>query len=62
MDNQEKGTWEKRHRYSNLWHFRCSKCRMTCPQSSKEEPTYQFCPHCSAPMELERGHKNEKTV
>ena len=49
----EKGTWEKRYRYANLWNFRCSECMMTCPQSSKETPTYEFCPHCGKPMEIE---------
>lgn len=50
---KEKGTWEKRYRYANLWNFRCSECMMTCPQSAKETPTYEFCPHCGKPMEIE---------
>lgn len=54
MSEQEKGTWEKRYRYANLWHFRCSECAKTCAQSSREEPTYEFCPHCANPMEIEK--------
>lgn len=56
MDEQ-KGTWEKRYRYANLWCFRCNLCRMTCPHSQSEEPQYRFCPHCGKPMEI----KNEVT-
>ena len=52
MNNQTKGTWEKKYRYANIWHFRCSECHITCPQGSKEEPTYEFCPHCAKPMQL----------
>lgn len=50
----EKGVWEKRYRYANLWNFRCSECMMTCPQSAKETPTYEFCPHCGKPMDIEQ--------
>lgn len=57
MNDEEKGTWERRYRYANLWNFRCSKCMMTCPQSSKETPTYEFCPHCANPMEIEKKEK-----
>ena len=52
MNNQTKGTWEKKYRYANIWHFRCSECHITGPQGSKEEPTYEFCPHCAKPMQL----------
>jgi rRNA maturation endonuclease Nob1 len=51
--NKRKGKWIRRYRYANLWNFRCSECMMTCPQSSKETPTYEFCPHCGNPMEIE---------
>jgi hypothetical protein len=52
MNNEEKGTWQKRYRYANLWHFRCSNCSMTCAQSSREQPTYAYCPHCAKPMQI----------
>jgi rRNA maturation endonuclease Nob1 len=52
-ENSNKGTWEKRYRYVNLWNFRCSECMMTCPHSAKETPTYEFCPHCGKQMKIE---------
>lgn len=62
MNNQTKGTWEKKYRYANIWHFRCSECHITCPQSSKEEPTYEFCPHCAKPMQLGSEVENAERV
>ena len=54
MDNEEKGTWEKRYRYANLWSFRCSSCGKTCPHSQFEVPKYDFCPHCGKQMKIEK--------
>lgn len=60
MSEEVKSVWERRYRYANLWNFRCSKCMMTCPQSEKETPTFEFCPHCGKPMDLGKdGKKNE---
>lgn len=53
MDNEEKGTWEKRYRYANLWCFRCSKCGKTSPNSQFEVPQYEFCPRCGKEMFIE---------
>lgn len=46
------GTWQRRYRYSAIWHFRCSECQMTSARSQKEHPTYRICPHCGAQMEI----------
>ena len=48
--NKKHGQWEKRYRYANIWHFRCSECKKTSAHSSDEKPIYLFCPHCSAVM------------
>lgn len=60
MSEQEKGTWEKRYRYANLWSFRCSFCKKTCPQSQCEVAQYAFCPHCGKPMQVGSEVKNEQ--
>ena len=52
IEEVEKGTWEKRYRYANLWSFRCSCCQKTCPHSQCELPQYSFCPNCGNPMKL----------
>ena len=57
MNNDEKGTWQKRYRYAYIWSFRCSWCNMTCPHSQREVPQYHFCPHCGKPMEIEIKEK-----
>lgn len=57
MNNEEKGTWEKRYRYANLWNFRCSLCMKTCPHSQCELPQYKFCPNCGKPMTLTEKEK-----
>ena len=54
MDNEEKGTWEKRYRYANLWIFRCSICNKSCAHSQCEVPKYDFCPHCGKQMKIEK--------
>ena len=58
----KKGEWEKRYRYNNTWNFRCSECKKTCPQSAREEPTYEFCPHCGIPMKVGGECENEKSM
>lgn len=54
----ERGIWERRYRYANLWNFRCSECNMTCPQSAKEVAVFEFCPHCGKRMELVKEDEN----
>lgn len=51
------GHWQKRYRYANLWHFRCSVCEKTSPHSQRETPVYKFCPHCSSKMQIDIGDK-----
>lgn len=51
------GLWQKRYRYANIWHFRCSVCGKTSPQSQYETPLYSFCPHCNSKMQLNVGSK-----
>jgi hypothetical protein len=46
------GTWERRYRYSTIWHFCCSECHKTSAHSQKRRPTNKICPHCGALMEL----------
>lgn len=50
--SEEKGNWEKRYRYANLWSFRCSFCAMTCAHTQSETPQYPYCPHCGKPMNV----------
>lgn len=47
-----RGTWVKRYRYSNIWHFMCDKCKKTCPHSQSQTPAYRYCPNCNSPMNI----------
>lgn len=54
---KEPGIWEKRHRYSNIWHFCCSRCGKTSPQSQYDKPQYAFCPYCGEKMQIPKEVK-----
>ena len=56
-DERKIGCWQKRYRYANIWHFRCSVCEKTSPHSQYETPVYSFCPHCSSEMQASVGDR-----
>lgn len=60
MNNEQKGTWEKRYRYANLWCFRCSLCKKTSTHSQCEVPQYPYCPNCGKPMKIFSEVNNAK--